>query len=197
MVGQAMIFRRMRSATSSLLVTALLFAPGSLSLAQEEEGDEAQAGTSRLLGRVSAPDGSALIGATIIAYHLSTEKVYRSGPTDGKGGFEITGLPYGYFDLAVETEEGLFVADQVVNVPPAGKASVTMNLMRGGTDESAPRGFLGAEDPPSGIAHVGTDKDKKGFWGRPLGIAVIAAGGVGLLLIATGGDDNKPASPSE
>ena len=42
-----------------------------------------------------------MAGATVIAYHLSTARVFKSEPTDSKGHYEMSELPLGYFDLAV------------------------------------------------------------------------------------------------
>lgn len=142
-------------------------------------------------------DGSSVAGATIIAYHLSSERVYESTPVDGSGNFSIDNLPYGYYDVAVQSANGLFVADQVVNLPPSGKASLNMTLSRGGTDESAPRGFPGADEAPIGVAMIET-KDKGAFWKSPGGIAIIAGAGAVLLAaiaLSGGSDDEQPASP--
>lgn len=139
-----------------------------------------------------------MAGATIIAYHLSSERVYRSEVTDSSGNFSIADLPYGYYDIAVQSSTGLFVADQVINLPPSGKASLNMTLSPGGTDESAPRGFPGAEEAPIGVAMV-NKKEKMAFWKSPGGIAIIAGAGAILLAavaLSGGDDDEQPASPT-
>jgi hypothetical protein len=189
---------RLRRFTASLMTVLLLFPMGSMTLAQSEEatGTEGQA---QLRGRISALDGSSVAGATIIAYHLSSEQVYRSDPTDSSGGFSIENLPYGYYDLAVQSSAGLFVANQVINLPPSGKASMSMTLSVGGTDDSAPRGFPGADVAPVGVAIV-DKKDKGAFWKSAGGIAIIAGAGAVLLAavaLSGGDDDEQPASPTQ
>ena len=188
---------RCRHAICALLIVALMVPLGLTPRASAQEMGAA-AGQAQLRGRVSAIDGASVAGATIIAYHLPSERVFRSEVTDSSGSFSILDLPYGYYDLAVQTPTGLFVADQVVNLPPSGKASVNMTLSPGGTDRSAPRGFPGADEAPVGVAMVDT-KEKGSFWKSPGGMAIIAgAGAVLLAAIALSGDeDEQPASPSE
>lgn len=195
-MGQDMNSPRHRYVISSLLTAVLLFPLGALPRTQAQEG-EIPPGEAQLRGSISTADGSSIVGATIIAYHLSSERVFRSTPVDGSGNFSIADLPYGYYDVAVQTANGLFVADQVVNLPPSGKASMNMTLTRGGTDASAPRGFPGADEAPIGVARI-DQKEKGAFWKSPGGIATIV--GVGVVLLAAialsgGDDDEQPASP--
>jgi hypothetical protein len=196
-MGQAMNSPRCRYAISAVLTVALVVPMGLVPQAQAQE-EASPAGQAQLRGRISAIDGSSVAGATIIAYHLSSERVYRSEVTDSSGNFSFSDLPYGYYDIAVQSSTGLFVADQVVNLPPSGKASLNMTLSPGGTDESAPRGFPGADEAPIGVAMV-DKKDKGAFWKSAGGIAIIAgAGAVLLAAIALSGsdDDEQPSSPT-
>lgn len=157
-----------------------------------------QAG-SNLSGRILSEAGAPVTGVTVLAYHLSSERVYRSGATDAKGGYEIGGLPYGYFDVAVETPQGLYVSDQVVNVPPSGKTVLTLGLFpftEAMADEG--RSFPGTEQQPVGVARV-QEKSKGGdFWKSPKGVATLAGGGAVLLLLIAGGggDGAEEASPA-
>jgi len=153
---------------------------------------------SNLSGRILDAAGQPVSGARVLAYHLSSEEVFDSGATDTKGAYAIAGLPYGYFDVAVETPQGLFVADQVVNLPPSGKVTLTLNLYPYTEARASDgRSFPGTEREPVGEARV-EDKGKPGqFWKSPKGYATMAAGGAALLLlIASGGDDGGSASPS-
>ena len=195
-MGQDMNSTRYRYVISALLTAVLLFPMGLLPEVQAQE-TENPAGEAQLQGRISTMDGSSLAGATIIAYHLSSEQIFKSAAVDGAGNFSIEGLPYGYFDVAVQSPAGLYVADQVVNLPPSGKASLNMTLSPGGTDQSAPRGFPGADEAPVGVAMI--DQKKKGaFWKSAGGIAIIAGAGAVLLAaiaLSGGSDDEQPASP--
>lgn len=187
---------RFRYWVSAILSAVLLFPMGLIPEIQAQEPETA-AGQAQLRGSISTQDGASVAGATIIAYHLSSEQIFRSDPMDGSGSFSIEGLPYGYYDIAVQTPDGLFVADQVVNLPPSGKAALSMTLSRGGTDASAPRGFPGADEAPVGVAMI-DQKEKGAFWKSPGGIAIIAGAGVVLLAaiaLSGGDDDEQPASP--
>ena len=156
-----------------------------------------EAGAS-LSGRILDATGQPIDGARVLAYHLSSEEVFDSGATDARGGFAISGLPYGYFDVAVETPQGLYVADQVVNVPPSGKVTLSFNLYpytEARADDG--RSFPGTEQDSVGEARI-DEKGKPGqFWKSPKGYATMAAGGAALLLlVAGGGDDGGSTSPS-
>jgi len=186
---------RIRSAVAALALVGLL-AP----LLPAEEQDTGSAappsGTSALSGRIVANGGTPTVGATVIIYHLSTEQLFRSEPTDAKGGFAFESLPYGYFDVAVMAPYGLFVADAVVNVPPSGKTTVSLALIPGAT-EATLRTFPGTDQQPVGVATMARAGGKS-FWSSAGGIAVIAGGGaVALAALASGGGSDGPAaSPS-
>jgi hypothetical protein len=164
--------------------------------AEEIDASPPAQGLSIILGKVFDVTGKTpVVGATVLAYHLSTEQVYSSSPTNPKGVFEIPDVPRGYYDLAVETAEGLFVGNQVLNVPPDGKAIVHFDL----DSFSAPAGqgareFPGSERPSSGVAQVDERPTQKDFWSSTKGIAILGSiGGVGLLLLASDSGDDEPS----
>jgi hypothetical protein len=200
--GQAGIGRfalRMRRGMAAVLLAAIVV-PRAAWGAEEPATTppEPAAGTSKLHGRVRAADGAPVVGATVLAYHLSTEQLLRSAETDAKGGFALDAVPYGYFDLAVLSGSGLYVADAVVNVPPAGRTTVSLDLIASAAEAS--RAFPGTDQQPIGIAAVNRKGTGPGFWGKPAGIAILAAGGaVALAALASGGDDGdsttSPSSP--
>lgn len=154
-----------------------------------------------LTGRILDETGQPVVGARVFVYHLSSEEVFESTATDAKGSYEIAGLPYGYFDLAVETPQGLYVADQVVNVPPSGKVTLPLGLYSYTEARASDgRGFPGTEQSPVGEARV-QDKGKGGpFWRSAKGKATLAAGGAALLLLVSGGGGDggstSPTTPS-
>ena len=149
---------------------------------------------SLLTGKVLGADGKTPIGgATVFAYHLSTEELKQSPPTGSDGQYNIPGLGFGYYDLAVETNERLYVASHVVNVPPGGKALVVFTLVAYGPDDQ-PRDFPGSDDDASGLAKILEKKTRKEFFRSPKGVALAAGtGGAVLLIIASG---SKPVSSS-
>jgi len=157
---------------------------------------EPETGTSRLRGRVFAADGKQpLAGATVLAYHLSTEQVFRSEPTSHNGQFEIDGLPLGYYDLAVETADGLFAGSDVINLPPAGKAEVNLIATPfdvAGATAGEPRPFPGATSASEGVVRVERRMTQREFWRSPKGVAILAgAGAVALVAIATSSKEDS------
>ncbi len=67
-------------------------------------------------------------GARVYAVHLDTKQVFTSAPSTVKGEYQLTGLPYGYYDLAVETPDGLYLANRVINAPAGEKVEMSMIL---------------------------------------------------------------------
>ena len=161
-------------------------------------------GTSKLSGKVLAADGkTAATGVRVIAYHLSTEQVFMSSTTGRGGDYSIADLPYGYFDLAVETADGLYVGNQVINLPPAGKAGVIFTLSSFTSGDPTGRAFAGSEQDSVGMAQMREKLKGREFWRSPKGIAILAgSGGAALLAPAGGGSgssggDDGSASPFE
>ena len=153
-------------------------------------------GTSKIRGKIVNRDGTGRIrGARVLAYHLSSSQLFVSEPTS-KGRFEIRELPYGYYDLAVETTEGLYAASQVVNIAPSGTATVVLTLapFQPATAGLA-RKFPTRDVEPSGLAEVRRKLRGREYWRSPKGVAIIAGiGGVALLALAAGSGSEVSAS---
>jgi hypothetical protein len=182
-----------RSRAACVLAAALCFVT---SLPAQEETTGRTEGFARLKGKVTS-DNKPLEGAVVIAYELSTEQVHRSTPTDGKGRYEISELPLGYYDLAVQTTSGLFVGNQVVNIPPSDKTEVDFAVAPYSSAAAAAevREFPGSDQAAQGVATVGEGQTAKEFWKSPKGIAIlVGGGGVVLLAIAASGGDDDPVA---
>lgn len=153
-------------------------------------------GTAKIKGKVLDAQGKEVAGARVLAYHLSSERLFTSEPT-GKGGeYLVEGLPYGYIDLAIETSEGIFVANRVINLPPAGTAAVILTVVpyQPSTEASA-RKHPGSEEEPSGVAELRRKPKGREFWRSPKGVAIIAGiGGAALLGIALGSESEPVAT---
>ena len=152
--------------------------------------------TGKITGRIQDGSGKPVSGAVVVAYHVSSEERFASAPTRGNGEFKLEKLPFGYFDIGVETAEGVFVADRAVNLPPAGKRAITMTVepFQPGT-EILSRTHPGSEKDPGGIAVLRTRAKGRDFWRSPKGIAILGAGaGAALLAIASGSDDEPFAT---
>jgi hypothetical protein len=188
----------------ALALVILLAVPLS-ALSAEETGTKPPVGDAKVKAKVLKSDGkTSLAGATLRGYHLDTGQVFSSSPTNAKGECEITGLPHGYFDLTVETEDGVFVGNQVVNVPPSGSAVLSFTLTNFAERSAAwwsgktQREIPGTNKPSQGIAEIRLKPVGREFWTSPKGIAVIggAAAAVLLLLASGGGGSSGSSSPS-
>jgi len=176
---------RHRPLLAAVLVPVMVFG---FAVAPAEETETTAA--SSIIGKVTEGDPKVpVVNASVVAYHLSTAQIYRSTVTLSSGKFEITGLPHGYYDLAIETPDGLFVANQVLNVPPDGKAVANLQLVPSTLAEQGPREFPGSDQATAGIAQMLKKKKKKG-------IAILSGlGGAAVLGLAAGDGDGKSASP--
>jgi hypothetical protein len=156
-------------------------------------------GEGRLQIRVLGGEGKTPVSAAVVrAYHLESGRVFESTRTGADGECGIAGLPYGYFDLSVETKDGTFVGNQVLNVPPSRALSISLSISAYGDKTSAwwsgkaPRAVPGTNTPATGVAEIHV-KTKGEFWKRPAGIAVIAGAvaAVALALSGGGGSSNS------
>ena len=136
-----------------------------------------------------------LAGASIKLFHLSSEQLFET-TTSGNGSFAATDLPYGYFDIAIETADGFFVTNSVVNLPPSDTLSISLKLAAAGT--LAPdRSFPGVSQAATGSAIISGNVTGTSFWSSPKGIGTLAGGGAALLLlVAGGGSSNAVTSPT-
>ena len=138
-------------------------------------------------GTVVGADGlTAVAGATVKAAHVESQKVYTSAATTRNGSYVLSGLPEGWYDVAVETPKGLFVASSLIRAS-AGQRSMA-SIALGATAPEA------QEDPPADPnappaeppAPPEQQQKKKGtsFWKSPGGAAILIVGGSLLLAAA-------------
>jgi hypothetical protein len=149
----------------------------------------------RVEGRLEAAAEGPLGGARVLLYHLATERMFSSSITGDEGRYEVSGLPEGYYDLAVQTQDGLYVADRVVHLDSPGEAALGLTA-RPFSEGMQRREFPGLNEKPIGVAAVQQSIDES-FWGRPAGISVISGAGLmGLLVLAnsSGDDESSPAA---
>ena len=141
-------------------------------------------------------DGKPVRDALVVAYHVSGQQRFVSSRTGGDGEYQLEQLPFGYFDVGVEVGDGVFVADRVVNLPPAGKAALllTVQPFQPGTQQLS-RKHPGSELEPGGMALLRTRPKGRDFWRSPKGVAILGTvGGAALLAIASGSDDEPQAT---
>jgi hypothetical protein len=153
-------------------------------------------GTSTIAGTVLDANGKKIAGARVHAYHLSSAKLFASSPTQGNGKYKIEGVPYGYYDLAVETPDGLYVASRVVNVAPASTSAAIFTVVpyQPSTQGVARKHPVSDEDP-RGLAKLHQKAKGRDFWRSPKGVAILGGtAAAGLLAIASGSDSESVSS---
>jgi len=189
-----------RRAAALVAAIALAFAPAVAEDPADADADPAASGTGTLVVRVRVGRGLdvSLEGARVLAFHIGEQKVFASDPVGRKGEAQITGLPRGYFDLAVEVGEDVYVASDVVHLPPAGR--VLLDLELGEFPPTVPadrRRFAGLDREGEGQAETSRRLRGREFWRSPKGIAILAGGGGAVLLgiALSGSDDEVQASP--
>jgi len=153
--------------------------------------------TSSLNCKIVGLDGKPLRGAKLVVYHLSSARAYDCTTTK-KGECGLRDLPYGYHDVAVLGDDGLFVSDQVINIPPNTLFAATLTLHLA-VDPSATRAFPGIPEQAVGQAVVAERLRGRAFWRSPRGIAILigVAGVILLLLAGSGGDGSDDSTITE
>jgi hypothetical protein len=154
--------------------------------------------TAAVRGQVLGPAGVTPIpDAVVNFYNLVTGMTYRSEPTTTTGDFNLTGLHEGSYDVAVETDRGLWLVERAITIQPDDERVLSFALRERayweGADQVPPR------TTPLGENIVGTavileSEDQAG--GAPVSNrrrqALIWSGvGAGvLLLVLIAGDDD-------
>lgn len=185
---------------SVAVLTMVVLVFGLLPAMAEDEPETGADGAGRIEAKIQfRGKGVSPEGIVLNAYHIDTKQLFRSEPAQQKGIAVIERIPYGYFDLAVEVGGELYVASEVVVVPPSGKVVITLILEPYEDDEAAPpREFQGNDSPVRGIARLSSKSVGKEFWRGPAGIAIITGiSGAALLAIASGSESPSisPISP--
>ena len=160
-------------------------------------------GGSRLEGRVSDPEGKPIRGAVVVVRSLDGGAAWSSPGSDSRGQFRLEALSYGWADLVVRTEQGEFLGDQAINLPPGSKVVVNFSLLQ--TADKPPAWWTDRRvEPPVGVttdqvAGMAQSSQKLTgveYWKSPAGIAILVSVGVVALgfIAAGGGKYNSPSS---
>lgn len=139
---------------------------------------DADSGT--LLGVITTSDGGHVYpGAVVQVRNTVTGEIYKSIPADELGMYISRDVPYGTYDLAVETEKGFFLTSDQVAVKDTVPQVISLAL---------------AED--EGAA---SKKKAAAWWTSPVGIVIISAATVatGLVVAHQFEDDPAPESPAD
>ena len=140
-------------------------------------------GTATLTGSIlSAGSDVPLAGAKLHAGDPKTGKIYSSEPAGADGAFTIENLPPATYEVAVESDGGLYIVQTPVKLAPGVTQNVNLAIHR----QAAPN-----PDPD--------DDDGIGFWDNPLTAALIVLGAALVVGFAvdswTDDDPVSPASP--
>lgn len=149
---------------------------------------------------------SKLAGAKVTAINVRTGKHYASNVTGENGAYQITGLPAGTYDVAIEASTGgVFVTDNLVELAEGQRVALSFSLQ---PQMASVRRIPGMEEP-AGTATamsvfkgtgVRTTMTPQEFWRSPGGItlmSILGAGGGVVVYNALDSDDDQgsPSSP--
>ncbi len=166
---------------------------------------QAAAKADRILeGRIMGEDGKAIQKAVVKVRNLDTGEEFSSAPTGANGSYKFSKLPPGLYEVAVQTERGMYLGNRTVdlankqaqsysfalkNVPPE-QALEEAAAARG--EERRP---VGARPPVTPIEAAA----KTSVWSNPLTatlLGVAIAVGAGIVIDEALDDDEDDGSPS-
>lgn len=200
-----MLRRKLSSGRGALAAALLLYIALGPMLAVPAAAQADQGGAIR--GVLYQADGRGKLGgAKVVVVDSKTGKQYNSGVTGDVGSYEVTGLPAGTYDLAIDVGGDIFVADNLIELAPGQKLSLSYSVQRG---RPANRSVRGLKEPRgaagvvgifkgTGMASAFTRQAGSPFWSSPGGVillSVLGAGAAVAIYDAISDEDNQ-ASPS-
>jgi hypothetical protein len=156
-------------------------------------------GHGSISGELFQADGStALEGARAYAINVKTGKQYISEVTGRGGNYRIEGLPAGTYDVALEINGQIYVADNLVDLSSGEGVSLSYSVQ---PVRPANRAISGLPRPKGSAAVLGVFKGNAtaapSFWRTPGGITLLTILGAGAIVaIVNAVDDDEEASPS-
>jgi hypothetical protein len=145
-------------------------------------------------------------GAKALAVDVKTGKQYSSGVTGDVGSYEITGLPAGTYDLAIDVGGDIYIADNLIELAPGQKLSLSYSVQ---PRRPANRSVRGLKEPKgaagvvgifkgTGMANAFAKQAGATFWQSPGGVVLLTVLGAGAAVAIYNAidDDDKDASPS-
>jgi hypothetical protein len=140
--------------------------------------------------------GDPVQGAVVKLNHRSEGKIYSSTQADAQGAYSLSDIPAGTYDLAIETDGGLFLVNAPVSLTSGEKREASFSLQpKKGAAEGETGGTAGKE--PAADAK---DSKKKAAtpWYRSgwFGTAVVVGSAVILGAVLSSSDNDEPASAS-
>jgi len=135
---------------------------------------------------LSAGEQAPLEGAKLHLGDPKTGEIYSSAPADAEGAFEVNGVPAATYEMAVESDGGLYMVQTPLTLAPGQTQSVNLAV----NPQTA---------PPPGEEEKQKKRGGTGVWNNPAIAALIVVGAavvIGLLIDAATDDNEGPASPS-
>jgi hypothetical protein len=179
-------------ATKTLIALSLLIFASALALATEP------AGQGTLSGVVRSHSDAPLVGARIFAGNAATGEVFPSEPTGADGTFEIPGLPPATYELAVESDQGLYLIEQPVPLAEGRRQAVGITIAPGMTAAAAAEGTAGdtagGSSSGSGSGSAPGGGSRPNLWNNPLTAALLVLGIAiifGLIIESATDDDDR------
>lgn len=174
--------RRFAAAGAAALVVWGLVVPMAVAADKAKKDDAsrtpAPAGLGAIRGVIYRDDDTTrIMGATVTAINVKTGRRYTSNFTGENGAYEVTGLPAGTYDVAIDTGDKIYVTDNLVELAENQRLYLSYSVS-GGTPTAADTPIFkgGAKltftDPNAVPASA--PGGKKSFWKSPGGIAIIS-----------------------
>ena len=184
-----------RAALALVVSICLTFGPA-LQVARAAQGAGEETGHGSIHGTVyQADEKESLAGAKVTAINVRTGKQYTSEATGKSGNYDINGLPGGTYDLVIEIEGKLFVADHILDVGQGESVSKSFSIQ---PNKPANRTIAKMPTPGGSATVVGETELKPPFWTSTNGkilIGVLTIGAAAAIINAANNNDNN-ASPS-
>lgn len=151
-------------------------------LAADKSSDAARTPAPAGLGSIRGviyreDDTTRLMGATVTAINVKTGRRYTSNFTGENGAYEVTGLPAGTYDVAIDSGSTVYVPDNLVELAESQRLYLSYSV-GGGTPTAADTPVfkggakLSFTDPNAVPAPA--NGGKKSFWKSAGGIAIIS-----------------------
>ncbi len=143
--------------------------------------------------------GDPVQGAVVKLNHRSEGKIYSSTQADAQGAYSLSDIPAGTYDLAIETDGGLFLVNAPVSLTSGEKREASFSLQpKKGAAEGETGGTAGKE--PAAADTKDSKKKAATPWYRSgwFGTAVVVGSAVILGAVLSSNDNDEPAvaSPS-
>lgn len=191
-----------RTAVAVLAAVALILAPAQSALAQA-----AAKGDRILEGKILSEEGKPIEKAVVKVRNLDTGEEFSTPPTGPNGAYKFSKLPPGRYEVAVQTERGIYLGNRTVDLvnkeaqtysfslksAPPEQALKEAQAAREGEDREKP---AAAPRPPVTPTEAAA---KTSVWRNPLTatlLGVAIAIGAAIVIDEAREEDDDEASPS-